>query len=59
MNNTNIKAVWLDTKDVDVVPASIALLLELMIEQLDMGRDLKIVIGIPADDVFEEFIDQT
>jgi glycerophosphoryl diester phosphodiesterase len=55
---TNIRAVWLDTKDVDVVPASIALLTEINNRAIGMGRDLKIVLGIPADDIFEEFINQ-
>jgi glycerophosphoryl diester phosphodiesterase len=55
---TKIRAVWLDTKDVDVVPASIALLTEINNRAIGMGRDLKIVLGIPADDIFEEFINQ-
>jgi glycerophosphoryl diester phosphodiesterase len=55
---TNIRAVWLDTKDVDVVPVSIALLTEINNRAIGMGRDLKIVLGIPADDIFEEFINQ-
>jgi glycerophosphoryl diester phosphodiesterase len=58
LEETNIKVVWLDTKDVDVVPASIALLTEINERAFNMGRNLKIYIGIPADDVYEKFIAQ-
>ena len=58
LEETNIRAVWLDTKDVDVIPASIALLHRNYERASMMGRDLKIVIGIPADDVYQEFIAQ-
>jgi glycerophosphoryl diester phosphodiesterase len=58
LEETNIGAVWLDTKDVDVVPASIELLQEINERAVLMGRQLKINLGIPADDVFEEFISQ-
>ena len=58
LEETNIRAVWLDTKDVDVVPASIEILSEINERAVLMGRDLKINIGIPADDVYEEFIAQ-
>jgi len=58
LDSTTIRAVWLDTKDVDVVPASITLLTEINGRAILKGRDLKIVIGIPADDVFEEFFAQ-
>lgn len=58
LEKTNIRAVWLDTKDVDVVTSSIELLTEINERAVLMGRDLKINIGIPADDVFEEFISQ-
>ena len=59
LEETNIKIVWLDTKDVDVVPSSIALLTEIndRAESMD-NRDLKIYLGIPADDVYEKFIAQ-
>jgi glycerophosphoryl diester phosphodiesterase len=58
LEETHIKVVWLDTKDVDVVPSSIALLTEINERASQMGRDLKIYIGIPADDVFDKFIAQ-
>jgi len=58
LEETNIKVVWLDTKDVDVVPASIALLTEINERAVNMGRNLKIYIGIPADDIYEKFIAQ-
>ena len=58
LHNTNLRTVWLDTKDVDVVPASIALLTAINDTAASIGRDLKIAIGLPADDVYEEFIAQ-
>jgi glycerophosphoryl diester phosphodiesterase len=58
LEETTIRAVWLDTKDVDVVPASITILQEILQRAVTMGRDLKINIGIPADDVYEKFISQ-
>lgn len=58
LERTTIRVIWLDTKDVDVVPASIALQQEILQRAEAMGRDLKIYIGIPADDVFDKFIDQ-
>jgi glycerophosphoryl diester phosphodiesterase len=58
LEETNIKVVWLDTKDVDVVPASIALLTEINERAVNIGRDLKIYLGIPADDIYEEFLAQ-
>jgi glycerophosphoryl diester phosphodiesterase len=58
LEETNIRVVWLDTKDVDVVPASIKLLTEINDRAVSMGRVLKIYLGIPANDVFEKFIQQ-
>jgi glycerophosphoryl diester phosphodiesterase len=58
LHNTKLSTVWLDTKDVDVVPASIALLTAINDTAIAMGRDLKIYLGIPADDVYEKFIEQ-
>jgi glycerophosphoryl diester phosphodiesterase len=56
LEKTTLRQVWLDTKDVDVIPASIAIQQEILERASTMGRDLKIVIGIPADDVYEAFI---
>jgi glycerophosphoryl diester phosphodiesterase len=58
LEETNIKVVWLDTKDVDVVPASIELLTEINDRAINMGRNLKIYLGIPADDIYEKFLEQ-
>ena len=58
LEETNIKTIWLDTKDVDVVPASIELLTEINERAVNMGRNLKIYLGIPADDIYEEFLAQ-
>jgi glycerophosphoryl diester phosphodiesterase len=58
LEETTIRTVWLDTKDVDVVPQSIELLEFYNDLAISTGRDLKIAIGLPADDVYEEFIAQ-
>ena len=56
LEKTNIRVVWLDTKDVDVVQYSIELMKEILERAGFMGRDLKIYLGIPADDVYQAFI---
>lgn len=58
LEETNIKTVWLDTKDVDVVPASIELLTEINERAILGERDLKVYLGIPADDIYEKFLEQ-
>lgn len=58
LEKTKIKTVWLDTKDVDVVSASISLLTEINERAVLMGRDLKIYLGIPADDIYTKFLEQ-
>jgi len=58
LEETNIKVVWLDTKDVDVVPASIELLTEINERAVNMGRNLKVYLGIPADEIYEAFLAQ-
>jgi glycerophosphoryl diester phosphodiesterase len=56
LENTLLEVVWLDTKDVDVLPASIELQQEIHERAGMMGRDLKIYIGMPAQDVYDAFI---
>lgn len=58
LEETNLRAVWLDTKDVDVVPNSIELLTEINERAILMGRDLKVYLGMPADDVYQKFLEQ-
>lgn len=58
LEKTNLRVVWLDTKDVDVVSASIALLTEINERAILMGRDLNIYLGIPADDIYNKFLEQ-
>lgn len=58
LEQTNIQVVWLDTKDVDVVAESIELLTEINDRAVLMGRDLKIYLGIPADDIYIKFLAQ-
>jgi len=56
LEKTTLRQVWLDTKDVDVLQAEIEILQEIMQRAADMGRDLKIAVGIPADDIYQAFI---
>ena len=58
LEHTNLQVVWLDTKDVDVVAESIELLTEINERAVLMGRDLKIYLGIPADDIYTKFLEQ-
>ncbi len=57
-DKTNIRTVWLDTKDVDVVPQAIELLEYYNRLPISNGRKLIIYLGIPADDVYEKFLEQ-
>jgi glycerophosphoryl diester phosphodiesterase len=56
LHKTELRAVWLDTKDVDVLPAEIELQKAIMDTAMTMGRDLKIAVGIPADDILQAFL---
>ena len=51
LNKTTIRAVWLDTKDLNVLPIEIELSKEMMQRATAMGRDLNIYVGIPSDEV--------
>ena len=56
LEKTELKVVWLDTKDIDVISHSATLQKEILDRAAVMGRDLKIYIGLPAEDVYNEFI---
>jgi glycerophosphoryl diester phosphodiesterase len=56
LEKTSLRAVWLDTKDVNVLPKQVELQKEINERAVTMGRDLKIFTGIPADDIFQAFI---
>jgi glycerophosphoryl diester phosphodiesterase len=51
LNNTTIRAVWLDTKDINVLPIEIEMSKEFMQRATAMGRDLNVYIGIPTDEI--------
>jgi|WetSurMetagenome_2_1015567.scaffolds.fasta_scaffold26357_3 glycerophosphoryl diester phosphodiesterase len=55
MDNPNIKTVWLDMKD----PEAIAIVVPIQLDYIDKakkaGRDLNILIGLPADDIYRSF----
>jgi glycerophosphoryl diester phosphodiesterase len=55
LNNTNIKTVWLDIKDADAINYAIPLQLKYINLAKKAGRNLEILIGIPADDVYNAF----
>lgn len=58
VKNTNLRLVWLDIKNSDVIPY----LVDLQRKYLDLaaksGRDLEILIGIPDEDVFNSIKSQ-
>jgi len=56
LDSTDLRVIWLDTKDIDVISASIGLQQEILDRAALMGRDLKIYIGLPAQDVYDGFI---
>jgi glycerophosphoryl diester phosphodiesterase len=51
LNKTTIRAVWLDTKDINVMPIEIEMSKEFMQRAAAMGRDLNIYVGIPTDEI--------
>ena len=57
LEETDLSVIWLDTKDIDVISASIGLQQEILQRAADEGRDLKIYIGLPAQDVYDGFIE--
>jgi len=56
LHKTNIRAVWLDTKDVDVLNPEIEIQKAILDTAAALGRDLKIFVGIPADDIYLAFL---
>jgi glycerophosphoryl diester phosphodiesterase len=56
LENTNLRKVWLDTKDIDVLPSSIAIQREVLRRAKEMGRDLEVYIGLPSQDVYDAFV---
>jgi glycerophosphoryl diester phosphodiesterase len=56
LEHTNLRVVWLDTKDIDVLPSSIAIQREVLRRAEEMGRDLQVYIGLPSQDVYDAFV---
>ena len=56
LEETDLKVVWLDTKDVDVIPSSIAIQREVLRRAGETGRDLEVYIGLPSQDVYDAFV---
>ena len=54
--HTTLKAVWFDIKSPEVLLSAIKIQSEILQRAEEMGRDLKIYIGIPSQDVLEAFI---
>lgn len=55
VNNTNLDFVWLDTKYDDSIAVIQALQAEYLAKAKALGRDLEIVIGLPADEQLTKF----
>ncbi|MBP1683700.1 MAG: glycerophosphoryl diester phosphodiesterase [Ignavibacteriaceae bacterium] len=56
LEKTTIRAIWLDTKDIDVLNAEIELQKEITQRAIAMGRDLNIYIGIPSDEILQAIL---
>jgi len=56
LEKTTIRAIWLDTKDIDVLNAEIELQKEITQRAIAIGRDLNIYIGIPSDEILQAII---
>lgn len=54
IDNTDIEFVWLDTKDARAIPAIRDIQEEAIAYALSVGRNIEILIGIPAEDVLEQ-----
>jgi glycerophosphoryl diester phosphodiesterase len=54
--NPLINTVWLDMKDVEGVNVVIPLQLDCIDRAKKAGRNLQVLIGLPADDIFNQFI---
>lgn len=54
--NPNIKTVWLDMKDAEAVDIVIPLQQIYLDKAKNAGRDLQILIGIPSDDIYNNFV---
>lgn len=54
IDNTDLEFVWIDTKDSKAVPAIRAIQATAIAHAQNIGRDIEILIGIPAQDVLDE-----
>ncbi len=54
--NSNIKTVWLDMKDAEIVDIVIPLQQTYLDKAIKEGRDLQILIGIPSEDIYNDFV---
>jgi len=57
LERTTLKVIWFDIKDSDVLPAAVEIQQEILQRAVTMGRDLKIYIGIPAEDILATFLE--
>ncbi len=56
LEHTTLKVVWFDIKDTKVLSKAIEIQSEILQRAAAMGRDLKIFIGIPAEDILNAFL---
>ena len=56
LNETDLKLVWLDIKATGLIELVAPILKEYNLKAKEIGRELEILIGIPDEDVFNEFI---
>jgi glycerophosphoryl diester phosphodiesterase len=56
LNNTRIKFIWLDIKDAESLKIVIPMQQKCLALAKKAGRDLRIVVGIPSDEVYNAFL---
>ena len=56
LNDTKLQYVWLDIKDAESIPIVIPLQTKFHDLAKKAGRNLQILVGVPSDDVYNEFI---
>ena len=57
LEHTNLKVIWFDIKDSDVIPKAIEIQKIALQMAKTIGRELKIYIGIPDEKILNAFID--
>jgi glycerophosphoryl diester phosphodiesterase len=55
LNDTKLKFIWMDIKDPESIPTVIQLQRKYLDLARNMGRDLRILIGVPVEEIYRAF----